>query len=321
MYINVSRPASGGTNVSRAIVAVIDLGDGQSFTSVDRFGNIRDESILSLGDNGDFTYAGRFEIGHVNEDGNGWLVAHMSVRNPNSTIIQATETMDGGSISTLGDDEIGDFNFTLNSARYWSVELNRIFRLEPYKNGVVVEPFLGVKYIEFKDFAEDGEFLTTTAEIDGELDDEGIPTETISVSGDTILRANSVTENNLLGGLFGMRIHRRRARWVLSSEIRALILSNFQKHSRRERLDSFIQEDDGDAVVEISRTTEERNFNELVAGGELRAQAAFEISRDVSIRFTFDLIHLGQGVARGFGDDNNEQLTMYGGSVGFSVNR
>ena len=73
-------------------------------------------------------------------------------------------------------------------------------------------------------------------------------------------------------------------------------------------------------------TTAEQNLwynnNEFVWGGELRAEAAYEITRDFNLRLGFNVLNYGQGVGRGNDIDvNNDRLLSYGFSFGFTLNR
>ena len=61
---------------------------------------------------------------------------------------------------------------------------------------------------------------------------------------------------------------------------------------------------------------------EFVFGGEIRADAAFEITRDVSVQFGFNFIELGRGVGRGRTlAANDEDVTIFGFNGGFVINR
>jgi len=108
------------------------------------------------------------------------------------------------------------------------------------------------------------------------------------------------TENNILGGQIGARWHKQKGRWILSSEARGIGAHNYQ---------FFI----------TNNTTRE----EHVIGGEVRFQAAYLISRDIAVRFGWDTLFFGQGIARGNTPNgrNSEKMFISGLAFGVTVNR
>ena len=61
---------------------------------------------------------------------------------------------------------------------------------------------------------------------------------------------------------------------------------------------------------------------EFVFGGEIRADAAFEITRDVSIQMGVNFLEFGRGVGRGRTlQANDEDLTIVGFNGGVIINR
>jgi len=55
---------------------------------------------------------------------------------------------------------------------------------------------------------------------------------------------------------------------------------------------------------------------------KLRAEAAYEVTRDFSLRFGFEVLQFGKGIGRG-GDmtRNTEAVTLYGFTFGALLNR
>ena len=108
-------------------------------------------------------------------------------------------------------------------------------------------------------------------------------------------------DNSMFGGQVGARWFTRKGRWILSSECRFFAMENFQ----------YFTDD---------------SANEIVPGGDIRAEAAFELTREIALRFGFDILHHGRGIARGpllasTDGDNAEDLTMYGLTFGVTFNR
>jgi hypothetical protein len=81
----------------------------------------------------------------------------------------------------------------------------------------------------------------------------------------------------------------------------------------------------GDPDPELEIFTRDRLYDEneeFVWGGEVRAEAAYELTRDISIRFGMVFLDLGQGIGRGTNPlDNNQDVQIAGVTFGLTVNR
>ena len=65
-----------------------------------------------------------------------------------------------------------------------------------------------------------------------------------------------------------------------------------------------------------------RNISEFVWGGEVRAEASYELTRDINLRFGMVFIDLGQGIGRSRDiNDNNEDVQLAGLTFGLTINR
>ena len=61
---------------------------------------------------------------------------------------------------------------------------------------------------------------------------------------------------------------------------------------------------------------------EFVFGGEIRAEAAYEVTRDVSLRVGMEFLNLATGIGRGRDPErNSEDVQMFGVTFGLTVNR
>ena len=77
-----------------------------------------------------------------------------------------------------------------------------------------------------------------------------------------------------------------------------------------------------DVVLLPFPTLNHANNAEFVWGGEIRMDATYELTRDVSLQGGFVLLDLGKGIGRGLTPTNNSQdVMMVGVSLGFTVNR
>ena len=109
-------------------------------------------------------------------------------------------------------------------------------------------------------------------------------------------------ENTLLGGQVGFRWYKKTGAWVLSNETRFYAAQN------------WVFSGDGD-------------FSEFVPAGDIRFEAAYELSREVAIRVGWQLLWLGDGIHRGdpsvaaAPDLSAQDVLMTGLTFGFTVNR
>ena len=112
--------------------------------------------------------------------------------------------------------------------------------------------------------------------------------------------------------------------------MKALALQNFQNFNdvlQTERTDYGDTLPDGDQPVTVSyiETGSSGHNQEFVYGMEIRAEAAFQATRDLSLSVGFNLLDLAQGIGRSYnpeGQNNNSQdVIMYGVTFGAMYNR
>ncbi len=235
-----------------------------------------------------------------------------------------------------------DVKDSLNSADFSSFELNKVFRRKQLHNGGILEPFVGFRYMKFVDRTRNDVYQRFNATGDQTFSTGGGPPVAplpaipgapplISLPDTTGLieqfSANkALFENNMFGGQMGMRVSVWKGSWNLSTEIRAFAMQNFQ--NLRNYTDTTITLYDSgatNAVVDQELSVEtrtENHFDEFVYGAEVRAQAAYEVTRDVALQFGLEFVELGQGIGRGnqvFA--NTENVTMVGAVFGVYVRR
>ena len=323
MHIATTRPETGG---SFGLAGQLTAG----FQNIDPLlpdpRPIRqDAGVQSTADQHDFTYGNRIDIGFMTEDDHGWLTSYVKVINPNVALND--ENLLNGDIvdpnvtaewPDLNGDYLGVFSSSINASTFNSLELSKIFRLKPLHNGIVIEPLFGIRYMKYRDF-----FF----EKDEQFDIIAVGTTLFSVV--EIDTFAGMVDNQMLAGQFGFRAHGQRGRWHLSGELRAFGGNNWQVFERTHR-DELQLEDLGTQVIISPFVPDEGNqykrdefeVTELVIGTEIRANATYNIWRDVGINIGLQLIHIGRGIARGFDlENNNERVTMIGGTIGIVVNR
>jgi len=215
---------------------------------------------------------------------------------------------------------------SVNAADLTSFELNKSFRWKQLHYGSHFEPFFGFRYIKYQDFWEQDAYSRIT---DLGVDVGQVPPLTIdptTLQNERFDQLKSTFDNHMVGGQFGARWYKLKGRWNLSGEIRAFLFSNFQ--FQQTVLSSELTFYDATGVDEppegvfLRNTLSNANSTEFVFGGEVRAQAAYEITRDVAIRVGITFMEFGRGVGRGNNISmNDENVTMFGTTFGVDFRR
>ncbi len=331
MYMNVQRPSQ------RPINRVGTEGN---------FGNNLNIPLQQLGDmgllgftgnrqtgyDGDFTWGNRYDFGYMTEDDHGWNAVAWHIGGPAESLHVRHERINRintGDTPAAPDPILVDRNprsydlyATLNAATFSSIELNKVWRRKEFHNGGVLEPFLGARYMQFKDkYRQDG--YGRYALDPDDFPDLNSPNPLGPVEVLVVDRAHF--ENNMFGGHVGFRYFYEKAHWNLSTEVRVFACHNFQYLTRYQ--DQVITNYGAAAaqtpVYELrNRAIAFDRSDEFVWGGELRSEAAYALTRDISFRFGLSLLDLGDGVGRGNDiRDNTEAVFMAGMSFGFTLNR
>lgn len=214
---------------------------------------------------------------------------------------------------------------SVNVASISSFELNKTWRIRPLHYGSIVEPFLGFRYMKFSDLHNRDTY------------DRLIPNSTTRLgtnpplnpglfTDEEFVRARSTFDNNMIGGQLGVRWFKRKNKWNLSGELRAFGFQNFQSletvTSREYTTHAGMAPLLTVGQVLIDQSTNSSRAAEFVMGTEIRAQAAYNVTRDVSIRLGGSFMELGRGIGRGNNIlQNSQSVTMVGAEFGFTVNR
>lgn len=333
MYISVSRPESGPFIFaplpdSLGLIPIIPRPVNSHWT-------------------GDFGWGNRFEVGYATPNGATWMVGLYHMDGPNNAPTTRVEQLDFNPADPQVDPAdtqfIPDFNQILlvnsiNVATVSNVEFNRYFHTPRLYGGGYLEPYLGIRYDQFTDF-------TYNASVDHTITlDPATPAGV-----DQVIRTlNGGTKNQMLGGQVGLRWSADRGRWSLSSSLAMFAMHNWQDHgttlvSERILFSALISATESQNRIR----TEDRFSNhdsEFVFGPTVRAQAALKLTRDISVRFGFDMIDYVQGIGRGpsigprglpssfrsvaqlNGQStnihvNNEDVLLIGGTIGLEINR
>ena len=79
----------------------------------------------------------------------------------------------------------------------------------------------------------------------------------------------------------------------------------------------------GDAAADGGRDgAAPAGLGRVQLGAEVRVDAAYRVTRDLSLRFGFEFIHFGKGIGRGIDTNYTSQdVVMYGAGLGIAYNR
>ena len=269
---------------------------------------------------GDFTWGNRFDLGYMTEEEHGWFVSIMHIDGPTQfdhTTVDRPPAADPLDPLTLFTDL--DLYDSENSASFTNVELNKIWRLEPLHDGGIIEPFLGLRYGKFNNLDR----VDTFQLLDIALNP--VPRGGTGVAFEELTIDKAVQTNQMIMGQLGVRLHKRVNRWILSSEVRGFAGQNFQDLviDVNTFLDSPGALGGADTGTEIrTHTRSYEHAAEFVIGTEVRAEAAYEVTRDIGIKFGLEFMHIGRGIARSRTTElNDEDVTAVGLTFGAVYNR
>jgi putative beta barrel porin BBP7 len=289
----------------------------------------RDQFSFGSQNQGDFTWGNRMEVGYMLGDPSGWQAVLWHVNGPNERFANgAAQVLITDSTGSFAQPFLLDQSFdTINQLKMSSFELNKVWRRTQFHNGTVLEPLVGYRYMNVRDFFQRETFneVPTT------------PPTTIGTGTTEFFQTNTLSttfENNMHGGQLGARLFRQRGHWMLSTEIRMFALANFQS-LRRITQQSFLPNPDQqpansdvDFIApfgvggDVNRQVSYQRASQFCWGGEVRGDASYELTRDINLRVGFVFLDLGQGIGRGdrlrF---NNQAVQMAGVTFGFTVNR
>jgi hypothetical protein len=279
-----------------------------------------DQFSFGSGNQGDFTWGNRLELGYMLGDPSGWQAILWHVNGPNETLTNADYLQ---RIQNLTGQVTQQFPTpggidSINQLKMSSFELNKVWRLKQYHSGAVLEPFLGYRYMNVRDYFRRDQF-----------------TEFLDAGGNELLLNNThfaQFENQMHGGTFGGRLFRQRGHWLLSCDLRFFGMANFQTLKTNNQFSLLpnpdIQFVDGNFVNpivpggNIQRNVDYQRATQFCFGGEVRGEASYELTRDINLRVGFVFLDMGQGIGRG--DQlrlNNQAIQMAGVTFGFTVNR
>jgi hypothetical protein len=278
---------------------------------------------------GDFGWGNQIEIGYMTEGGHGWMASALTMGggvdvvnatykpqlafDPTATYANPyTQNADGtfDQANVAYDPRINQdlvIN-SLNSFRFSSFELNRVWRLAPGHHGGIIEPFAGFRYADMDDHTRRMDQFQVSAAGFEQLSDQ-----------------QSYWENSMWGGQVGVRLARQTGRLLVGTEIRVMGFANFQHFEQSNYFLTRIYTNPlpADPTQEFLEYTNTYGSNEeFVIGGDVRVNAAYDITRDIAIHGGLQWMGFGKGIARGNALQNNTgDFYLFGLTFGVSLNR
>ena len=211
---------------------------------------------------------------------------------------------------------------SINVATTTSLEMNKAFRKDPLHNGGYFEHFLGVRYVKFVDFTrmdqymrfdEDGLRLPIVADTDAEIEE--------------LIVDQSTWTNHMVGGQLGFRfVMPTYSRMTMNGACRVFAFHNYQEFNRTVDIDYINYGGNGNGeeidLEEYHRIKQGGNDGEFVFGTDVRADAAFALTRDISLTSGVQYMLFAKGIARGNNILRNaEPVGMFGMNFGLVYNR
>ncbi len=279
--------------------------------------------------NGDFGWGNRLDVGYMTEQNTGVFASWMRMGDGldvNNAVFKPTLAFNPSATSSIPftpnsatSFDQGNINFdprvnqdlivnSLNSVRFSTFEINRVWRLDMTHRGGIIEPFIGFRYADVTDHTRRMNQFQIAAAGFEQLTDQ-----------------QSYWQNSMFGGQVGVRLARQVGRWNFGSELRLAGYANFQHFNQ----DSYVTTRIYTGVLPTPPAQEFLQFTntygsneEFVIGGDVRVNASYEITRDIAANVGFQYIGLGKGIARGPVLQNNTgDIYMAGISFGVSINR
>lgn len=301
---------------------------------------------------GDFCWGNRLDVGYMTEENTGWLVTGINQGSPNAGDFVTVERLNrwvplfeddggggGGGATTSTpvfptNDRDNPFTLertyevgqSLNFATYQGFEFCKTWRLEPLHKGSILEPLIGFRYHVFRDFTRRNTYERFT---DDGTPVPDVPNPVVALDDATVERFTQNLwsfQNSMVGGQIGIRWYKKQVRWVFNGEFRAFAAQNFQSMNHRVKVATTLGEvgTDTDTILQNDQlfVLAYDHAQELVIGCDVRAEAAYEVTRDIALRFGANFTEFGRGIGRGNNfSDNNQDLQMVSFTFGFTVNR
>jgi hypothetical protein len=296
----------------------------------------------------DFTWGNRFDFGWMNSKESGWMFSALNVSGPNvynqfvqqrfnQFILPATNPTllppyqnDNGLLRQF---IVQD---SVNVGSFASFEANKVWRMEPYRYGGILEPMVGLRYAFFGDSAANDRYSS------GPLVNFATPPAIVGVFED-IFRDRVQTDNNMLLGQVGFRYTKFINRWTLSNDFKFFGGHVYQSQSTS--LATTRTSYPNPIVIGGTSLTENNSagtFGNPLAppfysgrrreastiGFDLRVEGSYKATKYLDLRGGFAMLYFARGIWRGSTSteggnqlSDNQNLVMPAFTFGIALNR
>ncbi len=294
----------------------------------------------------DFTWGNRFDFGWMNSKESGWMFSTVNVGGPNvynqydqsrlnQFILPATNP---GLQPNFQNDSENRRHFliqdSVNVGSFSTFEANKVWRMEPYRYGGILEPMVGLRYAFFGDGAANDVYSTAP------LINNNVNPPTIIGTAENLLRDRVDTNNYMILGQAGFRYTKFINRWTLSNDMKFFGGHVYQNQSTS-RVTTQATYATTPAVGVTSLTEGNvvdsfysgRKGEKSTIGFDLRVEGSYKATKYLDLRGGFAMMYFARGIWRGQTttennmqgggnrDSNNQNLIMPAFTFGIALNR
>ena len=237
----------------------------------------------------DFTWGNRYDIGYVDDDRKGWILTAWHIDGPNEnsvTVADQTGLRTPATLRASNRDENLLVTNSVNVADMTGVELNRTWLLEPLYHGARLTPFVGLRYVKFVDFYQRQTYTRYDA-LGNVVGPFAALVDPPLATTESLISREAGVVNDMVGGQLGVHWDRDYRRWNFSGDVKGFALQNFQNWNSVTKTE--LSEYGGlgprtePPTIVVLQEGSARHAAEFVFGMELRADAAYRVTRDISL--------------------------------------
>jgi hypothetical protein len=297
----------------------------------------------------DFTWGNRFDFGWMNSKESGWMFSTVNVGGPNvynqfeqqrlnqfilpatnPTLLPPYQNDDGILRKFIIQDSV-------NVGSFSTFEANKVWRMEPYRYGGILEPMVGLRYAFFGDGAANDLYTA------GALENNAVPPAVIG-NFEEIFRDRVDTDNTMILGQIGFRYTKFINRWTLSNDMKFFGGHVYQSQttSQVSTVTTYanpvpigttsLTENDSLIVAQLPPFYSGRKNEESTIGFDLRVEGAYKATKYLDVRGGFAMMYFARGIWRGATateaantgvsqDLQNQNLIMPAFTFGIALNR
>ena len=295
----------------------------------------------------DYTWGNRFDFGWMNNKESGWMFSAMNVSGPNVynqfeqqrlnqfiTVATNVAIQPESFRNDFANERKYIIQDSVNVGSFASFEANKVWRMEPYRYGGILEPMVGLRYAFFGDGAANDVYATGVIPA---VPAGGIPPPPPLQAGqsfETLLRDRVQTDNNMLLGQAGFRYTKFINRWTLSNDMKFFGGHVYQTQSSSQTTTtSSYATPPAVGVVALTDNLHTATFSgrrgeASTIGFDLRVEGAYKASKYLDLRGGFALLYFARGIWRGSTNteqgnqfSDNQNLVMPAFTFGVALNR